>query len=265
MAFLKSSISLLAVALVCAAVSFAVYGKGRVVSRDGFSDEEEINQSFALSNGSQVRIHTINGTVKVDTWDQAKADIHIVKRTNRGPEELKRLDVIIDHSSDSLEIRTNKQNDDDDIQVNVTVEVKLPRQMSLNVGGINGKTDIGPVNGVVSAHGINGHVSIAQSSEELSIDGINGSVTASLTSLGSNGIRMSGINGSITIGIPEDANATIDVTGHNGGFNSDLPLSFIGEMRRNQTHAQLGSGGSPIRMSGINGGIHLKKSQNGAM
>jgi len=264
MSYFKLSLQLLAIGLMGACISMVAFARTGANRADGYSDEEEINQSFALSNGSQVKIDSINGTVKVETWDQAKADIHIIKRTSRGPEELKRLDVIIDHTANSLEIRTRKPNDDDDVHVNVTVEVKLPRQMSLNVGSINGGTDIGPVDGVVSAHSINGRLKIAQSTEELNIDSINGSVNASLTSLGANGIRMSSINGTITIGLPENANATIDVTNHNGGFNTDLPVSFVGEMRRNQTHAQLGSGGAPIRMSNVNGGINLKKSQGSA-
>src|SRR5579871_4108598 len=174
MSILKSSFRLLAIGLAGAMVLSASFAKGSAVRNDGYSDQEEINQSFSLSQGSKVRINSINGSVKVETWDQPTADIHIVKRTSYGAEELKRLNVIIDHTANSLDIRTRKDNEDDNVQVNVTVEVKLPRQMDLSVSGVNGKTDIGSVEGVVSAHGINGHLTIQQSSDELSVDGING-------------------------------------------------------------------------------------------
>jgi hypothetical protein len=239
-------------------------GKAKTAAAE-YSDKEEINQSFDLGQGAQVRINSINGTVKVETWDQPKAEIHIVKSTNEGPDELKRVDVIIDHSAGRLEIRTRHDESDNSPQVNVKVEVKLPRQMDLSISGVNGATDVGPITGKFRASGINGHVKVAESSEELSLDGINGGVTASLATLGSNGIRASGINGQIQIEIPEDTNATIDVTGQNGSFNSDLPLTMVGEVMRNQTHAQIGSGGTPIRMDGINGGIRLRKRAGRAM
>ena len=248
------------------ALALTAYGMKKNVPTAEYSDKEEINQSFELGNGAQVRINSINGTVKVETWDQPNAEIHIVKSTNEGPNELKRVEVIIDHSAGRLEIRTrHDDNDRNSPQVNVRVEAKLPRQMDLNISGVNGATDVGPITGKFHANGINGHVKVAESSEELRLSGINGGVTASLATLGSNGIHVDGINGSIQIEIPEDANATIDVTGQNGSFNSDIPLTMVGEVRRNQTHAQIGSGGAPIRMDGINGGIRLRKRSGRAM
>jgi len=251
---------------ITAALTLTAYGMKADTRVSEYSDKEEINQSFDLGQGAQVRINSINGTVKVETWDQPKAEIHIVKSTNEGPDELKRVDVIIDHSAGRLEIRTrHDENGDRSPQVNVKVEVKLPRQMDLSISGVNGGTDVGPITGKFKASGINGHVKVAESSEELILEGKNGGITASLSSLGTNGIRASGINGTIQIEIPEDTNATIDITGQNGSFNSDLPLTMMGEIVRNQTHAQIGSGGAPIRMDGVNGGIHLRKRTGRAM
>ena len=82
MSFLRLSI----IGLITVMVAFAAYGRNPVAPNDGYADQEEINQSFELNQGASVKINSINGSVKVETWDQAKAEIHIVKRTNEGPD-----------------------------------------------------------------------------------------------------------------------------------------------------------------------------------
>lgn len=223
------------------------------------SDREEINESYDLSMGSRVRISGINGSVHIETWNQPKADIHIVKTARDGAEDLKRVEVIIDHSSDRLDIRTRKDDDDEDVNVTVRLDVKLPRQMNLRVSGVNGPTDIGAVEGPVEVNGINGRVRIDQASDQLTVSGVNGSVQAMLANVSSPGIKVSGVNGSVVLGLPDSLNADIDVTGHNGGVDTEMPVSVRGLQRRHEFHGQVGSGGTPINISGVNGSIRFRK------
>ncbi len=222
--------------------------------------QEKIDEIFDLNAGARVSIHGINGPVHVETWNQPKAEIHIVKSTSEDPEELKRLDVIIEHTADSLEIRTRKGESHDGPHVRTSVDAKLPRRMDLTISGVNGSVEVAAVEGPFEAHGINGRVRIDQATDRLKVSGVNGSVRAAMLTLGGEGIQISGVNGSIEISLPDSVNADIDVTGHNGGVNTDLKLTVTGKLRRNEFHAQMGSGGTPIRMSGINGSINLSRS-----
>jgi len=143
------------------------------------------------------------------------------------------------------------------------VMLKVPRQIDLSVSGINGKVGVGEVDGPVRLSGINGRVDVAQARGYSDISGINGRVKVTITQLGERGIHVSGVNGGVELFFAEELNADLDVTGINGGVNADVAnVTVMGKLDRQNFHAKIGSGGSPIRVSGVNG--HVKLSRAGS-
>jgi hypothetical protein len=68
------------------------------------------------------------------------------------------------------------------------------------------------------------------------------------------------VNGGVELFFAEDLNADLDVTGINGSVNTDVAnVTIFGKLDRQNFHAKIGSGGSPIKVSGINGHVKLAR------
>ncbi|MBO0720773.1 MAG: hypothetical protein J2P41_08120 [Blastocatellia bacterium] len=222
---------------------------------------EQINKTITLAPGSDVSVRGINGPVTVETGegDQAEIDIKI-RAASR--EAIERKPLSVENTPNSLTIRTveNKEGRRGDHEwVRHEVHLKLPRNVSMNISGVNGAVDVGPIEGGIVINGINGRVDVAQAGTATKLSGINGGIKISLARLGEGGLHVSGINGGVEIGFPTSIDADIDVTGVNGSVDSDLPITLLGEMKRGQLKGTIGAGGKLISISGINGGVKLRR------
>jgi hypothetical protein len=256
--------------MVVAAVALAVLllfgGSARAQKHahnsDGdFTEQDAVDQTYTLSPGAQVEVRGINGSVDIETTAGATAEVHIL-RLARTRDDLNYHKVLIDQSASSLVVHgeNNDQNNGNDHQVRQQVTLRIPRQVNLNVNGVNGKTTVGEIDGPVLLHGINGAVSVAQASGYSEISGINGRVKVNIVQLGQRGIHVSGVNGGVEIQFAEDLNADVEVTGINGRVNADVPnVTVMGKLERNSFRARVGSGGTPIVINGVNGVVHLTR------
>jgi DUF4097 and DUF4098 domain-containing protein YvlB len=230
----------------------------------GFADvTDQINRTVTLAPGSNVRISGINGRVNVETWDGSRAEINIsIRASDR--EAMERRPIVVEDTPNSLTIRTINDSEGgkwgrDRGWVRHEVFVKMPRQVNMRVSGVNGPVHVGAITGSIGLNGINGRVDVAQAGTASDVNGVNGHVSISIERLGEAGLKVSGINGGVEIGLPAGANADVDVSGVNGHVQSDLPISVIGEMRRGQLKGTLGAGGTRLAVSGVNGGVTLKR------
>ncbi|HEX8097741.1 MAG TPA: hypothetical protein VF507_06875, partial [Pyrinomonadaceae bacterium] len=73
------------------------------------------------------------------------------------------------------------------------------------------------------------------------------------------GLRISGVNGGIKISVREGVNADFLARGMNGGVRSEIPGVEVQKEEYSKYSARIGSGGSPISLSGINGGVRLTR------
>src|SRR5262249_42652674 len=224
---------------------------------------EQINKTVTLSPGSNVRVSGINGPVNIETWEGDKAEIKITIRAS-DREALERRPLVVEDTPNSLTIRTINDKEggrwgSDRGWVRHEVFVRLPRRVNFKVSGVNGPVQVGEITGSIEVNGINGRVEVVQAGTASAIGGINGKTSISIAQLGEGGLRVSGINGQVELGLPANLNADVDVSGVNGTVSSDLPLAVVGEMRRGQLKGTIGNGGARIAVSGINGGVHLKR------
>jgi DUF4097 and DUF4098 domain-containing protein YvlB len=222
---------------------------------------EQVNKTVTLAGGSNVRVSGINGPVTIETGEGDRAEIDIrIRAASR--EAIERRPLSIENTPNSLTIRTieNKEGRGRDREwVRHEVHLKLPRSINMNISGINGAVDVGPIEGEIVISGINGRVDVAQAGTATNLSGINGGIRISLARLGEGGLRVSGINGGVEIGFPPSINADVDVSAVNGSVDSDLPITLLGELKRGQLKGTIGSGGVRITISGINGRVQLRK------
>jgi hypothetical protein len=237
--------------------------RARTLEGSDFPERDEIRQTYQLSSGARVEVSRINGTVDIETTNGSNAEVHII-RSARNKEDLNFKKILVDHTSDSLTVRGEKEDNWErsgrEPQVRHRVILKLPRQVALNVEGVNGRVNIGEVDGPVEASGINGRVEIGQSVGYTNLSGINGRVTVKIVRLTDRGINISGINGGVDLMFTDDLNADINVTGINGSVDAEFSNVVVqGKPTRSNYRARIGSGGMPIVASGINGRVRLSR------
>jgi hypothetical protein len=228
-----------------------------------YAERDEFRQTYQIAPGSQVRVSGINGRVDVETTGGSTAEVHVV-RSARTRADLEHRKVIVEQAGGGLTVRGEKENNEwgrgerrPDVRQQVTLRV--PRNIDLNVSGVNGRTTVGEVDGPVKLSGINGRVEVGQARGHTDISGINGSVRMTITQLGERGIQISGVNGSVQLQFGETLNADLSVTGINGAVNTEgLPnVTLTGRVSRNNFNARIGAGGTPINVSGVNGSVRL--------
>lgn len=229
-----------------------------------FAERDEFRQSYQLTPGARVEVRGINGAVDIDTAEGTTAEVYIV-RSARTRDDLNYHKIIVEATATGLVVRGEKEGErsdrrDRDRQVRQRVTLKLPRQVDLGVSGINGRVNVGEIEGPVRLNGINGRAEVAQAVGYSELNGINGHVRVTISRLSEQGIRVSGINGGVELRFTDDVNADLDVTGINGPVNADLPnVTLTGKLNRQNVHAKIGLGGSPIRVSGVNGTVKLTR------
>ncbi|HJZ67831.1 MAG TPA: hypothetical protein VKF81_06910 [Blastocatellia bacterium] len=229
-----------------------------------FSEKDEFHQTYQLSAGARVEVRGINGAVEIETAPGSTAEVNVV-RSARTREDLEFHKVLVEQTATSLVVQGEKDHSGSSRGHNVRqhVTLRLPRQVDLAVSGINGRATVGQIDGPVKLSGINGRVEVAQAMGYSDISGINGQVKMTISQLGERGIHVSGVNGGVELFFAEDLNADLDVTGINGSVNPAVAnVTVLGKIDRQNFHAKIGAGGSPIKVSGVNG--HVKLSRVGA-
>jgi hypothetical protein len=136
--------------------------------------------------------------------------------------------------------------------------LKLPRKIDLSIDGMNGRVNVGEIDGAVSIEGVSGRVEVAQANGAAAFAHINGKVLLNVAKLSPQGITVEGVNGGVELLFAGNVNANLSVESVNGRVDPDLPnVVYQGERRRNNFKAQIGKGGPPIEISGVNGNVRL--------
>ena len=228
--------------------------------RSGYQEREEIRQNYQIAPGATVEIFNINGPLEIDTVSGNTAEVY-VERTARTKADLEYRKIIIENTPTSFRLYSEQQEDEVGKRINVRhrVVLKLPRPSALNVHNINGKARVGDVAGPITLGNINGRLEIGVATEFAELSNINGSTDMTIAQLGSRGIQMRNMNGSINIRFLSDVNADLEITSFNGSVDSSLPNMSVQKKDRGEFRGQIGSGGTPIAGTHVNGAISIRR------
>ena len=136
--------------------------------------------------------------------------------------------------------------------------LKLPRNVNLDLESIAGHLRIGPTEGMVRLNSIAGKVSTGplQAAEMSSLAS---GLSMEIKQIGERGLRLSSIVGGIDLGLADNLNAQFEANSIIGNVVSDIPSVKLSTEDRYNFKAQIGSGGPPITISSVRGGIRLHK------
>jgi hypothetical protein len=244
-------------------------GDAQTVAETIKAGEQVVNDSQALNPGARVEVSGINGPVDIMTTDGSVAEIHVENNASDA-RDLDSHRITIDRASDHIVVRgENKSGGGLGFlrwllgrgggSVRQRVTLKVPRRVDVVARGIDGALRVGVLEGAARVSGINGEVTVARAAGHAEFSGVNGNVTFAVARLEDEGVRVSGVNGNIELRLDEDANADVRVGGLSGKVDYDLKNVTVedGGGNHSKFSARIGTGGAPIRMSGISGNIHL--------
>ena len=242
---------------------------GALTAFAGEQVREEFHQTYPLNQQGRVHLENVNGNVRIVTWDREEIKVDAIKRA-KTQEHLDEVKIDVDAKTDRIRIKTKhpdsktRRNKNNSTSVDYTLTV--PRQSHLDkISTVNGGVEIEKVGGDVEASSVNGNVTATGLSGETQLSTVNGSVKGTFAGLKKR-VSLNSVNGSVTIALPPDANADISADTVHGGISSEFSLKAkknfpIGQDLR----GKLGEGGPAVKISTVNGGIHLDRSKTVAL
>ncbi|MGH9799307.1 MAG: hypothetical protein ACRD82_03005 [Blastocatellia bacterium] len=234
---------------------------------DDLPAKEEIRRKFQLPPNSRIYIHSINGKLTVETADTDAAEVLIVRSAQKSEDLENYRKVKIEQQENRLFIGI--ENDRKSLfsaigkipEGRQRVVLKIPRKVDFEANGINGNVAIAEILGYLELHGITGELKVARVTGNTDIDGVNGNVDVSFAPLKGGDIEINGINGNIDLRFEGEVNANLESWGINGRVNTEFPNAenLPEKSERGRLEARIGSGGTKIRIGGINGNVNFLK------
>jgi DUF4097 and DUF4098 domain-containing protein YvlB len=236
---------------------------------------EEFHQTYPLAANGRVNLENINGNVSITVADISEVQVNAVKRAyNR--ERLAEAKIDVTATEDAIRIRTdypdrdqNFTSDERDRYNNpatVDYRIVVPRQARLeSIALINGSLDIVDVEGDVKASSVNGRVTVRGLKGEAKVNTVNGTTEATFTQLDpAKPLSVGSVNGNVVVVIPSDANVILRAETIHGSIRNDFGLNVRhGEYVGHSLYGQLGSGGARLKVGNVNGGITIKRADDG--
>jgi len=236
---------------------------------------EEFHQTYPLAANGRISIENMNGNLRITVGDINEIQVNAVKRAYN-PQRLAEAKIEVTATADAIRIRTDypdrEQNFTSDERgrynnpATVDYSLVVPRQARLDsIDLINGSMDIDGVEGDVKASSVNGKVVARGLKGEAKLNTVNGSVDATFTQLdATKPLSLGSVNGTVVVVIPSDSNALVRAETIHGAIRNDFGLPVKdGDYVGHSLYGQLGTGGSRIKLGNVNGGITIKRAEDG--
>lgn len=218
--------------------------------------EAVLIKTFALAPGSKFSIKNISGSVSIDTWDQPKAEVRVLKR---GPDRGGR--VFFTNTANSLALRTGMPGGSSNGQ-EFRYEIKLPRDMGrIDLESTNGSIKLSNVNGQIFVQTANGNIELNDVLGVSKIQTINGKIVATLNGASEGPMEFATTNGKVDVTLKTDFDAELDASTVTGGLTVDdqFGIPVQKEMVGRYARGQIGSGGPLLKLSAVNGSVKLSR------
>lgn len=236
-------------------------------------ETERFEQTYPLNANGRVSVSNINGSTTVETWDRNEVKLEYVK-TADSRERFAEVDINVEARQDSFTVETNYEHSDGRNQkkyvknskLQVDYHLTVPRNAILDeIETVNGSINISNASNTTKASAVNGEVRATNLRGAASLSTVNGTVVAEFDDLKAvSKISLETVNGQVDLVIPSDADATVKADTLNGSIVNDFGLRVRkGEYVGKDLHGKIGNGAVQIRMNSVNGGLSIKRQNDG--
>ena len=217
-----------------------------------------ITKTYPLASGATFSLKGINGNVDIEGWDEAKAEVTVIKQGG-SVEDRRAVQVKSSHSDSLLSFETTPSGGND---VDVRYEVKLPRSLrQVEIKTVNASVKVADMSGPLTVKAQNASVELEDVTAATEIKLVNGHIKASYDAKLESSQELSTVNGKIEVELDDDINAEIDAHTVSGSIDLDGDFDFKVEKKMvgQQASGRVGSGGNFISIKTVNGPIVISR------
>jgi len=261
---------------------------------------DEWSKAYQVNGRADLRVMTSDGDVTVTGADQNQIDARVTTQGWKvGSNDVQVIESQSGNSV-SIEVRVPHWNWSffgGSHNRSVRVELRVPRELALNVrtsdgnvtaSGVSGKIEFDTGDGNVTAnsvrgdirmhtgdghidgHSLDGSLDADTGDGNLRIDGRfdalalktgDGSIDAQVAtgSKVANGWNLHSGDGHITLRLPSDLNAYLDAHTGDGSITLDIPVQVSGSLSHSAVRGKLNAGGGTLAVTSGDGSIHIEK------
>ncbi len=219
---------------------------------------EEFHKTYPVSANVAVSLNNINGSVQITAWDRNEVQLDAVK-TADSEEKLKEAEIRVNASDSSVRIETHYPEHTNNNPASVEYQLHVPRNARLDkIDLVNGTLDIDGVKGEVRGASVNGSVTAHGLAGDTDLSTVNGSISGELLdSSNARHVKLSSVNGHVELAMPKDSNVHLSANTVSGSISSDFGLPIHKGWVGSDLDTTLGSGGTRIELSNVNGSIKI--------
>lgn len=249
---------------------------GSIVGNTLQDETERIEKSFPLNANGRVSVSNVNGSITVTAWDRSEVRLVAVKTADT-KEHLADVDIKIDSKPDYFRVESdygewnrNSKSDNgrwrNNGKLTVDYELTVPRGAMLDeIETVNGTAAVSDFTNFTKVSAVNGSVRASNLRGAANLSTVNGEVEADFERLDAGSkISLNTVNGHVNVTIPSDSNTTLKAESLNGAITNDFGLpvrkgSYVGR----DLYGRLGSGEASIKLESVNGGLSVKRRNDG--
>lgn len=246
--------------------------------------ERTVQLSAPLSPGSTFAAETHNGSIILRGGEAAECNLTATivgqATSQEDAQELaEATQVTLEPSGDKLIVKIDKptlrMNQSVSVSLNGTVPNKtnlelLTHNGSVELVHITGQVNAATHNGKVTTEDVSGGFSLTTHNGDVRCTGMsgdaqlkthNGSIRASYAQSAPSACEVSLVtyNGSIEFTAPPGFSAKVEAATHNGSVHTDLPITVVGKVSRNEIKGTIGAGQGKLHLETYNGSIQIKE------
>lgn len=238
---------------------------------------QDFRKTYQLASGSQIRIGSISGDIKLVGYDGAAVEVVGYKEGR----DAALVEIEESSSSNSLDIKPRYPRNCN-CSASVRFEVKVPKNQKFNfesIGTASGDIEIKNVSGnlkVKAASGdlnikdVNGSVEASTASGDVTVTGIAGSVSAKTASGDANAeldrveatekMEFSSVSGDVNVTIPSSTGADVDISTLSGEIKTDFGIKVDESEHGSSSTARgrIGNGAIRLVLKSVSGDVNLK-------
>jgi putative adhesin len=236
---------------------------------------QDFHWNGRLAAGKRLEIKGVNGSIRAMAATGDEIDVSARKTSRRDdPDEVK-IEVV--PFEDGVAIcavyptprRARRDNtcepgddwssstDNNDVTVDFTI--RLPAGIVFRGQTVNGDVDAENLGADAFITTVNGSIDVSAAGH-VEANTVNGSIRAGMGRADwSSEAEFTTVNGGITLTLPDNLNAEVSAETVNGDLETDFPLTVTGKFGPRHMRGTIGSGGRYLKLTTVNGSIHLRK------
>jgi DUF4097 and DUF4098 domain-containing protein YvlB len=224
------------------------------------SEADTQTRVVALPAGKSLTIEITIGSVRIDGWDRADAEIAIERHAPTAA-QLARLPITIDDTAARVSVRVTQTDGSTDPALRSDVVVRVPHNATIDrVQVMEGRISINRFGGAVNADIRRGPIEGRDLSGTVRLECGIGSVVLTGARLSATGLlRLRAFNGDVRLTLAErPTDARIMALALNGSVKSEIPLTMKDTWGPRWGETTIGKGEPVISLDVVTGTIELR-------